>query len=351
VIDGRSIGGRKTTAVAGGTLIGYRHLAVVPACGFPRRCAVAADAVHRRRDMGSRLAGRPTAVVATGAVGGGSKQTVVRLGRRPGAGGFVAAFARRLAAVDGGSRATGHAKAGAHVAGGTLARHGDIAVKLSWIPARIPALVTRIAIGYGDSAQGFVGNMVSRGPVCRWKAAAMAGGALVGNRHLAVVPGRRFPAVGAMAADAVNRRGNMGCSFARGRTAVVAACAVGCSSHSTVIHARRRQPTRSLVTGTASCLCRYVSGGFASRGGAIVATCTRTGCYTQVVKLRACKRNGGVAAFATQLGLKVTCRFDYIGLGQASPVHVTTGAIPGSAFENTCNMAGLATGVRMKTGE
>lgn len=243
MIGGRAIGWRETTAVAGGTLVSYRHLAVVPACGFPRRCAVTADAVHRRRDMGSRLAGRPTAVVAAGAVGGGGKQTVVRLGRRPGTGGFVAAFARRLAAVDGGSRATGHAKAGAHVACGTLARHGDIAVKLSWIPARIPTLVTRIAIGYGDSAQGFVGDMVSRGPICRWKAAAMAGGALVGNRHLAVVPGRGFPAVGAMAADAVHRRGNMGCRFARGRTAVVAACAVGCSGHSTVIHACGGHPT------------------------------------------------------------------------------------------------------------
>ena len=70
----------------------------------------------------------------------------------------------------------------------------------------------------------------------------MAGRALIGHWHLAMVPVRGLPTCGGVAADAIHRSGYVRTRLARGGTAVVATGAVGSRGEPTVVHARRGQP-------------------------------------------------------------------------------------------------------------
>jgi hypothetical protein len=134
-------------AVAGGALVDHRHLGVVPLGGSPGRRAVTTHAVHRSRDMHARLAGRCTSVVTTGANRGRCKQTVVRFAAKPGAGGFMATLAHRLAVVNGGGGFPSCAIVGACMASGALTGHRHVAVELARIPTAVTRLMTRVAIG------------------------------------------------------------------------------------------------------------------------------------------------------------------------------------------------------------
>ena len=172
--------------------------------------------------MVRNFAGGGTAVVATRAHRGRREQTVVRLGTQPGAGRLVAVLAHRLATVDGGGRAAAQAIAGAQVAGRALGGQRHIGMELPRAPAGIARFVAAVAVGDGYSAQRLVGNMVHRLAVCGWVGPAVAGGTLVGHRHLAVVPFAGLPAGHAVAAHTVHRCRNVVRNFAGGGTAVVA---------------------------------------------------------------------------------------------------------------------------------
>ena len=142
--------------------------------------------------------------MAAGTIGSRRKQTVIDFGAQPSAGRFMAALANRLAIVNSGRRPTCCPIAGAHVAGRALRRNGDIAMKLPRIPACVTSLVAAIAIGDGHTAECHVRNMVDRLAVRRRIGATVAGGALVGYRHLAVIPLGGLPCRDAMATHTIH---------------------------------------------------------------------------------------------------------------------------------------------------
>jgi len=301
VVGCRSAGRWEATRVAGTALARNRRLAVVPVGWFPPRHVVAADAVCAGRDVGRCLAHGGAAVVAAGAVGGAGEQAVVGLGtRRPHRGGAMAVLADRLTIVNGGARFGSDAKAAAGMAGGALPRNGNIGMELARIPTGVSALVAGVAIGNGDAGQALVRNVVRGRPVGRWKASGMARGALVGDGHLAVVPGAGLPAGNAVAAGAVGAGRQVGGGLARGGTAVVAAGAIGRAG-----------------------------------GGA-------------VVELGPGERHGGVTAFTPLGGGHMAGRLDHIGLGQAVAAGMAGGAITRCALEHARHMAGLAARVGMR---
>jgi hypothetical protein len=69
--------------------------------------------------------------------------------------------------------------------------------------------------------------MGSRLAVSGWIGTTVARSALVGHRHLRVIPLRGFPGTGAMAANAVDRGRYMLGQFTRCSAAVVTAGAIG----------------------------------------------------------------------------------------------------------------------------
>jgi len=218
-------------------------------------------------------------------------------------------------------------------------------VKLSGVPAGVTALVATVAIGNRDTTEGLVRNVVGGQPAGWRKATGVAGGALVGYRHLAVVPDRWLPGRGGVATDAIGTGRNMRSGFARRRTAVVASRTVGGCGETAVVHARYGQPAGRLVTGTTGSLCGNVTGWFAHRGRTVVATPAGIGRNAIVVKLGAGECHGGMAALASQLGLEVAGRFDDIGSRQAGPTDMASRTVFRRALEDPGNMAGLATGV------
>ena len=236
VVGSKTAGGREATGVAGRTLVGHWSLRVVPLGRLPPRGVVAADAVRAGRKVRGRLARRRTAVVAGHAVGSTGEAAVVGFGAaQPGAGRLMAVLAHTLAIVDGRRWPTRGPEAAAHVAGCALRGYGNIGVKLARIPAGIATLVAAVAVCNRDTFKGLVRNVVGRRSAGRRKTTGMAGRALIGHRHLAVVPGSRFPRSCRMAADAVRRSRHVGARLARCRTAVVAARAIGRTVEQTVI--------------------------------------------------------------------------------------------------------------------
>ena len=74
---------RECTGMAGGTLPGYRNLAVIPFGRPPGTGAVTAHTVHSRRNMRTGLACGGTAVMTARAIGGRCEQAMVRLRASP----------------------------------------------------------------------------------------------------------------------------------------------------------------------------------------------------------------------------------------------------------------------------
>ena len=261
-----AVGWRIGSAVASGALVGHRHLRVVPLGGLPARDAVATDAVHAGGDVHARLAGGGTAVVATGAVGAGVEQAVIRFRPQPGAGGLVAAFANCLTVVNGGCRARRGTKTGAHMAGGALRGYRHIGVELARVPAGGATFVAAVAIGNRYTAEGLVRYVVGRGPASRRKATGVARRALVRNCDLAVVPCSRLPTCGGVAADAIHRSGYVRTRLACGCTAVVTTSAIGATVEQAVIRFRPQPGAGGLVAAFANCL-TVVNGGCRARRG------------------------------------------------------------------------------------
>lgn len=208
-----------------------------------------------------------------------------------------------------------------------------------------------VAIGHRNATERLVGNVVAGRAISRWVGAAVAGGTLVGHWHLAVVPTGGFPTIRRVTTGAIERSADVAAGFAGGRTSVVAAGAVGCRGHCAVVHATCGQPARGLVARATGCLRHEVPRGLACRRCSIVATCAAGGRDAHVIKLRAGKRDRGMAGFAPQLRLKMLRGLYYIGGGQTRAIDVATGALAGSSFEYPIDMARFTPRIGVQTGE
>ena len=184
--------------------------------------------IERDGDVIPGLSGRARAVVAGGAIRCRRKGTVINLGTRPHAGGFVAGLAiGRDAVVRRVVRATLARREIANVTGMALGRHRHACMELGRRPRGEARLVTGIAVRTRRTRHGLIWNM--RGiPAVGWReGTAVAGRALPGNRALGTLRVRkpaRFPGGSrrVMAAEAVSSRGNMRVGLAGCRAAVVA---------------------------------------------------------------------------------------------------------------------------------
>jgi hypothetical protein len=96
VVRGRPVGRRVGTAVAGGTLIGHHSLCVIPTAGLPRRNAVTACTVGRRRNVNGGFPAGTAAIVTTPTIACYGESAVIRLATRPIGRRFVTAIASRL---------------------------------------------------------------------------------------------------------------------------------------------------------------------------------------------------------------------------------------------------------------
>jgi len=81
---------------------------------------------------------------------------------------------------------------------------------------------------------------------------------------------------------------------------------------------------------------------FAHCRAAVMAGAATACTHAKVVKAGSRKRNGGMATFTAECGLKVLRWLDYIALCKLRTVHVTRGASSGRTFENSIDMARLA---------
>ncbi len=204
-VAGRNAAGwRETTGVARRALVGNRHLGVVPFAGLPARGVMATHAICGCGHVRPRFTCGRTTVVACGAVGRRCKQGVVRLSASPRCSGLVAILANRLAVVDGGCRLARSTEAGVGVTGGALGRYRDIGVEFTRTPACSAALVAAVAVGNGHATKRLVRYVVCRGANGGREASGVTGAALVGHRHLRVVPLGVLPASDAVAADAIH---------------------------------------------------------------------------------------------------------------------------------------------------
>ena len=136
-------------------------------------------------------------------------------------------------------------------------------MELSGVPAREARLMARIAIGDCDTGQCLVGDVVGNRAIGWREGASVASAALIGDNRLRVVPLARRPARHIVAGAARGGCRNMGTALARGRTAVVAACAVGRSRERAVVHFGTEPAAGGLVASLA--IAR--DGGMNSRGG------------------------------------------------------------------------------------
>jgi hypothetical protein len=227
VVHRPAVCGRISPVMACGTLIHYRHLAVIPFGRAPSSGAVATDAVHGGGNVLGRLPGRGTSVMATGAIGGGSEESMVRLGAQPSGSGLVAALTQGLAGVDCRCGTGSQAVTRTHMAGGTLAVHRDVGVEYTGIPTSKTGAVAGIAIVDGYACKRCIGNVIGRPTICWRKCTGMAGRALPGYRNLAVIPFSGPPGTGAVAAHTIHGSRNMHPGFAGSCTAVVTGRAVG----------------------------------------------------------------------------------------------------------------------------
>ena len=266
MIGGWATCGWKATGVTRRALVRNGHLAVVPCRWFPARGGMAAGAIHRSGHVRAGLSRGCIAIVATGAIRSTVEQAVVGLRAQPGAGGLVAALAHRLAVVDGCGRACRGSKVGAHVAGCALRGHRHIRVKLTRVPAGISPLVAAVTVADRHPSERLIRYVIGRWSIRGRKASGVAGRALVGHGHLAMVPIRGLPGCGGMAADAIGRSGYVRGRLARRSTCVVATGAIGRRGESAVVHARCGQPARGFVARAAGGLRLHMTGRFARRG-------------------------------------------------------------------------------------
>jgi hypothetical protein len=148
------------------------------------------------------------------------------------------------------------------------------------VPTGVATLVATVAIGNRHSVERLVRYVIGRGATCRGKATGVTDRALVRNCHLAVVPYRRFPARGGMAADAICRSGHVRAGFAGGCIAVVATGAIGATIEHAVIGFGTQPRAGGLVAVLAHHLTvvnRRCRARRSSKAGAHVAGCTLRG--------------------------------------------------------------------------
>jgi hypothetical protein len=132
-------------------------------------------------------------------------------------------------------RLAGQAVRTAQMASGTLRGNRYISMEGTREPAGVARLVATIAVGYSDAPQSRIRNVVDRFSIRRRVCTAMASGALVGYRHLCVVPLGGSPCRSTVAAHAIHGGRHVRARLARGRTAVVAAGTIGSRSKQAVI--------------------------------------------------------------------------------------------------------------------
>jgi hypothetical protein len=134
---------------------------MVPFGGRPTRSCVTVRAVHTaNNNMRSVLAASGAAVMATAAIGGRCKATVVDFCACPSAGGLVAAFAvTGDTIVNGSSGTAGLTVSAGQVAGRALAGYGDIRVKARGSKRSKTALMANIAIGRSAVANALIRNV------------------------------------------------------------------------------------------------------------------------------------------------------------------------------------------------
>jgi hypothetical protein len=146
---------------------------------------------------------------------------MVWLGAQPSRGRLVATFTHGLSGVNRSGGPRSQAITRTHVASRALARHGHIGVKCTRNPTCVATSVASITVGYDHARQRCVRNMVHGFAVRRRIGTAVAGGALIHDRHLAMVPLGGLPCCRAVAADAIHCSRNVLRRLASRRTAVV----------------------------------------------------------------------------------------------------------------------------------
>lgn len=332
---------RKRAGVACRTLPGNRYLTMVPLGGPPGAGAVTARTVCSRGDVRGRLAGGRAAVVARGAIGRGGKQSVVRFGTGPCAGGLVATLTNGLPCVNRAGRARSQPISRTHMARGALAGHWHVRVECTWIPAGKACPVAGVTVGDRYPRQRFVGNVVRGGAVSWRKASGMARGTLFGHHHLAMVPATGLPRLGAVAGGAVCSSGDMRAGLACRGCSVVAACTIRGGREATVVHSGGREPCICLVARAASRLRRDVTRGLAGGGGPVVAAGATALRNPHVIEAGARKCVRVMAGVARLLRRKVIDRFRHIAAGQTVATDVAACTVPRCSLEDAVHMAGL----------
>jgi hypothetical protein len=122
-------------------------------------------------------------------------------------------------------------------------------MQLGRCPRRIAPFVASVAIGDCHPGERCIGNMRHRLAVSRRVRTAVAGSALVGYRHLRVIPLRWLPGAGAMATNAINRSGYVRSKLACRSAAVVAAGAVCGRCKQTMVWLGAQPGTGGFVAG------------------------------------------------------------------------------------------------------
>jgi hypothetical protein len=111
--------------------------------------------------------------------------------------------------------------------------------------------MTSVAIGDCHAGERGIGNMGHRLTISGRVGTTVTGSALVGHRHLRVIPLRGFPDTGAMAADAIDGGWDMRTQLPCSRTSVMATGAVRRGGKQTVIRLGTSPTGGGLVTGFA----------------------------------------------------------------------------------------------------
>lgn len=106
-------------------------------------------------------------------------------------------------------RLAGQAVRTAQMASGTLRGNRYISMEGTREPAGVARLVATIAVGNCNATQRSVRNVIHGFAIRRCIGTAVAGCALIRDRHLAVIPLRRSPSGNTVAAHAIHGSRNM----------------------------------------------------------------------------------------------------------------------------------------------
>ncbi len=96
------------------------------------------------------------------------------------------------------------------------------------------------------------------------------------------------------------------------------------------------------MAGTAGILCGYMPRRFTHCRAAVMAGAATACAHAKVVKPGSRKGDGGMAAFATERGLKMLRWLDHISLCKLRTVHMTRGTGSRRSLENSIDMTRFA---------